>query len=179
MIDLTKKVLPEAIIVDDKTFSIYTDYTYWISFSYYIQDKKAKILDFDYLYINQKPEDRLKGFQELLSFYLDPRELPRVTGAQKPGKQIDFVQDADLIYAAFMQQYKIDLLETKNLHWWKFQALLYGLKDTKFNEVLGFRGYDPNDKTDYKKFMSQMRDAWQIQEPDEEDQALLDAYNKL
>lgn len=48
--------------------------------------------------------------------------------------------DGDYIYAAFMQNYKIDLMET-GLHWHKFLALLKGLSGTMLNEIMGYRAY--------------------------------------
>lgn len=56
-------------------------------------------------------------------------------------RSFDFIQDADLIYAAFRQAYNIDLVEEQGrLHWWKFQALLSGLpEDTKFVQVIQIR----------------------------------------
>lgn len=56
-------------------------------------------------------------------------------------KAFDFVQDADLIYAGFMQAYGIDLIDQQGkLHWWKFSALLQGLpENTRFREVVNLR----------------------------------------
>lgn len=56
-------------------------------------------------------------------------------------KAFDFVQDADLIYAGFMQAYHIDLIDQQGkLHWWKFSALLQGLpENTRFREVVNLR----------------------------------------
>lgn len=56
-------------------------------------------------------------------------------------KTFDFVQDSELIYAAFYQAYGIDLIEQQGkLHWWKFSALLNGLpSDTRFSEVISIR----------------------------------------
>lgn len=54
-------------------------------------------------------------------------------------KVTDFTQDADLIRAAFMQVYRIDLY-TEKLHWFKFSALLAGLPEgNRYNDVLGIR----------------------------------------
>ena len=52
-----------------------------------------------------------------------------------------FTQDAPYIYAAFRQQYGIDLLaERGKLHWWAFNALLKGLTaDTQFVRILQIR----------------------------------------
>ena len=179
MIDLTKHVLPDAVMVSGEAYRIQTDFTYWVNFSKLIQDKTRPLTAFDIFYIDEKPEDRGAGFQELINFFINKRELPRNLEEGKPHeKQMDFAIDADLIYSAFWQQYKIDLIETK-LHWYKFQALLFGLKDTKFTDVLNYRGYDPNDKRDYKKFMQQMHDMWSIDTTTDEEKAILEKFNKL
>lgn len=53
-------------------------------------------------------------------------------------------QDAEFIYASFMQEYGIDLIEQQGkLRWEKFKALLIGLRDnTKFKEVVGIRAME-------------------------------------
>ena len=54
-------------------------------------------------------------------------------------KLTDFVQDADLIRAAFMQEYGINLFRDK-LHWCEFTALLGGLPEgSRYTDVLGIR----------------------------------------
>lgn len=54
-------------------------------------------------------------------------------------KITDFAQDADLIRAAFMQVYRIDLY-TEKIHWFKFSALLAGLPEgNRYSDVLGIR----------------------------------------
>lgn len=56
-----------------------------------------------------------------------------------------FIHDAGLIYAAFMQQYGIDLADIDYLHWWKFKALFESLsKDTLLKEVMHCRVVEPN-----------------------------------
>ena len=56
-------------------------------------------------------------------------------------KSMDFIQDGQLIYAAFMQADGIDLNDQRGkLHWWKFTALLRGLpSNTRFMEVVQIR----------------------------------------
>ena len=54
-------------------------------------------------------------------------------------KVTDFTQDADLIRAAFLQEYGINLYRDK-LHWMEFSSLLAGLPDgNRYNDVLGIR----------------------------------------
>ncbi|MGU8046729.1 bacteriophage Gp15 family protein [Streptococcus suis] len=54
--------------------------------------------------------------------------------------------DAEYIYAAFMQVYRIDLIEVQGeLHWKKFNALLAGLPDnTKMSEIMRIRAWKPS-----------------------------------
>ncbi len=73
-----------------------------------------------------------------------------------------------MIFAAFMEQYKIDLLsESLNLHWYKFRALLEGLHDTPLNEVMKIRSWQPkaNDTPEYKAQMQKLYNAWKIVPP--------------
>lgn len=71
---------------------------------------------------------------------------------EKPEDEKQFyslVEDADYIYAAFMQDYHMDLFEQRGkLHWQKFKALLSGLRDdTKFKQVLQIRMWKPDKNT--------------------------------
>lgn len=54
-------------------------------------------------------------------------------------KITDFAQDADLIRAAFMQEYRINLFRDK-LHWFEFSCLLGCLPEgSKYMEILSIR----------------------------------------
>lgn len=53
----------------------------------------------------------------------------------------DFEEDAGYIYAAFLQVYNIDLLNT-NMHWFRFLSLFIALKDTVFNRLQEIRTQD-------------------------------------
>lgn len=54
---------------------------------------------------------------------------------------MSFEEDADYIYASFLQDYNIDLIEQQGkLHWYKFMALLNGLSDsTRLRKVIEIR----------------------------------------
>ncbi|PIC65333.1 hypothetical protein CSV79_01545 [Sporosarcina sp. P13] len=60
------------------------------------------------------------------------------------GASYSLTEDAEYIYASFMQDYGMDLFEYQGkLHWSKFRALLAGLGDeTKFKKVLEIRGME-------------------------------------
>jgi len=54
-----------------------------------------------------------------------------------------YEHDANLIYSAFLSQYKIDLNDIDYLHWWKFKSLFEGLNDdNKICEIMGYRAVD-------------------------------------
>lgn len=87
-------------------------------------------------YLLKKPPK--KPSVELLKAVVDILFKPSNKGGEKA---FDFVQDAELIYAAFYQAYGIDLFQEQGkLHWWKFSALLNGLpSDTRFSEIVSIR----------------------------------------
>ena len=181
MIDLSKKVLPDSVTVSGRTYRIKTDFQYWILFVTRLQGKELKLLtDCDFLYDGEIPEDRQKGFEALCAFAFPKRELPRPLGGGS-AVPFDYTLDSDLIYAAFLEQYGIDLVNPSlSLHWHKFRALFDGLHSTKLNEVMGYRLFDENDRDDWKKSMTKLRDAWEIRREiplTDEERKILDDFN--
>lgn len=77
--------------------------------------------------------------------------FPNEAGESK--KIIDFTQDAELIYSAFLQTYGIDLFkEQGKLRWEKFAALLSALPgDTRFSQIIEIRCQDIPAPTKYNK----------------------------
>lgn len=188
MIDLSKVKLPDCIEATGSFFIIKTDFRVWLNFSRIINTKGAVVDDVDFIYKDAIPsvENKKEAFEKLLEFFQPKNVLPRPVGEITGERILDYDLDADLIYAAFFEQYKIDLLATdKNghlieMHWHKFLALLSGLHDTKLNEIMGYRCYNPNDKTDYEKQMMQLRNMWEL--PTEESEKIkedLEKFNSL
>lgn len=62
----------------------------------------------------------------------------------KQQKLFDFEEDGEYIYASFMQDYGIDLVDMQGkLPWQRFIALFQGLSDnTKIKEVMRIRGME-------------------------------------
>ena len=92
----------------------------------------------------------------------------------------DFKQDAGLIYAAFMQDYGIDLTVTE-LDWRKFMALFMGLSDTtKIKEVMGIRGRKIPAATKYNrdeiKMLQELKSIYRLKQDDGDFQAGLDKF---
>ena len=66
-------------------------------------------------------------------------------------KVTDFEQDADLIRAAFLQVYGINLFRDR-LHWFEFSALLTGLPEgNKYTDVLSIRSRPIPEATKYNE----------------------------
>lgn len=167
MIDLRKGVLPDCISVGGALYPVRTDFHYWINFSILARDERdASEYDFMYSDPERIPADRAAGFSELMKFAFPRNRLPRPVDMGRGDDVIyyDWETDGDLVYAAFYQQYGIDLLESR-MHWHKFLALFNGLRETKMNDVMGFRGWmRPKGKfTDYDREQEKLREAWRIE----------------
>lgn len=179
-IDIRKHILPEEIEVDGALYAIHTDYTYFINFIEAMKNPEAKVEDFNFMYADQSnlPADLFKGVDRLSQFCYPKEELPNVDEEEHSHKRaFDYVTDSTMIYAAFMQVYHIDLIDTP-LHWHKFLALFNNLSGTRLNEVMGYRGFDKSDKEDYEHRMQRLQEMWELEEiitPEEE--ALNDKFN--
>ncbi len=90
----------------------------------------------------------------------EKKKFPRKTAGVNNKQPFDFVTDADLIYAGFMQQYGIDLQE-EDMHWWKFMILLENLgADTRLQKVMEYRTIDTLSKNlskEQRKFYQAMQ----------------------
>lgn len=181
MIDLSKRILQNTISVHGTEYWIKTDFRLWLSFGRLMREK-PNLTDFDYLYefdgIEPKaPFDRQGGIEELIKFFNPGQSLPRPC-KDGDAKVIDFRQDSDLIFAAFMECYGINLLKA-DLHWHEFLALLKGLHGTKMNEVMGYRSFDENDKTGYTECMKELRTSWELEpELTEKERKNLEEFNE-
>lgn len=81
----------------------------------------------------------------------EKKKFPRKIAGINDKQPFDFEEDADLIYAGFIQQYGIDLQES-NMHWWKFMILLENLgSGTRLQKVMEYRTVDTNNKDMSKK----------------------------
>lgn len=143
------------------------------------KEEKAKIclgLLLDELFLDEKFEDdeALELFnyifenfikierKKVVEYDLKGNPLP-VVDDEDEGDFIDIAQDAEYIYASFMQAYGIDLFEQQGkLHWHKFRALLQGLPpDTIMQRIIQIRTWKES-KYDSKEFKNAMRKLQRI-----------------
>lgn len=168
MLDLKYRGLPNAIEVYGQVFLLNTDFRPWLQYPGIIRE------DLRELFTDRTPPLLTREVIEQLDcFYMPPAELPRGSSAGVP--LVDWDLDADLIYAAFMQAYSIDLIET-GMHWHKFLALFSALpEETLMVKIMSYRAYAGQDKD-----MLELRDKWALPERlNEEEQQAVDEFNEL
>ena len=141
--------LPEHIVIDGKRYKLDLDFKNVLKMMD-IMDRKDILPDArDYLalkcVIRRPPKDTKKALYHVCLFIFGDNkhtEEKRVTS---------FAQDADMIRAAFMQEYGINLFREK-LHWFEFTAFLYNLPNgSKYTEVIGIRSKPIPPATKYNK----------------------------
>lgn len=89
----------------------------------------------------------------------------------------DYAFDDGYIYAAFKEQYGIDLNDA-NLHWWKFRALFMSLRaDCMFTKILGYRTMPITSKmsTADRNFYQRMKKLYALPLP----QSVQEKYNAI
>lgn len=80
-------------------------------------------------------------------------ELPQKPSAGVQKRLVDFELDGEYIYASFLQDYGLDLIEQKGkLHWKKFIWLFQGLSEkTKIKEIMRIRGTEEPQPNQYNQ----------------------------
>lgn len=136
---------------------------------YEIQGKKKELSEEDLIAILRKFYKKQRSFDEehvsqMFWFFSCGREkkksFPRKIAGINNKQPFDFEEDADLIYAGFLQQYGIDLQEV-DMHWWKFMILLENLgTDTRLSRIMEYRTIDTASKhlsKDQRKYYQAMQ----------------------
>lgn len=143
---LTDK-LPESIELFGSSIPIHADHRSCIRAIIALLDDdtldndEAVCVAFRAFYVREEfwmrfPEEALAAETE----FLRGAPVPALPG-QKVGRGItseraySFLYDQAAMYAAFWQQYRIDLTRD-TLHWWKFKALLDHLHDNHMAEIM-------------------------------------------
>ena len=99
----------------------------------------------------------------LLRFYRGGREADPDDSARTTAPVYDFEQDADYIYAAFLQVYGVDLFET-DLHWWAFRAMFAALPEgCAMSRIMSWRAADTRDMPrGQRKFYRRMQSLYAL-----------------
>ena len=135
-----------------------------------IDEEKKIILAINLYFRNphiKNSEDLKRLANDIIWFYRCGKEQKNTNRQinNNKNKQIySYEFDAEYIYSAFMQQYKIDL-NKQYLHWWKFKALFSSLsEDVLFSKIMKYRATDLSSIKDKetKKFYKKMKKIYAL-----------------
>lgn len=134
-------------------------------------DEQKLLNALNIFYFQDIPSDWDEAIRHMLWFHRCGREEKKSGGGCARAKRgYCFKQDAPLIYAAFRQQYHINLRNTlsNDLHWWEFSALFECLdENVKMARVMYWRTCDLGSLSKQeKKFVKKMRNVYRLEEPD-------------
>lgn len=181
-------LLPSSVKINGTEYDINSDFRTSVLFSLLMEDdeltEEQKVLQALNLYYPVTPTDTDKAIEQIKWFY-SCGKLDKPIGNKKAKtsnkKIFDFEVDANYIYSAFMSQYNIDLQDIEQLHWWKFKALLEGLKeDNKLSKIIEYRSMDLSKIKDkeQRKFYKDMQKQYSLNKESKEDLKLLEEWNK-
>ena len=173
------KALPNTVICNGKAFSIYTDFRVWMRFeTSLVNYREGDPFSVDYLFKNDIPLSL--DIKDLLVFSRPHSELPRkISDSDDDVIAIDWEIDAELIYAAILGQYGIDLFDIEYLHWHKFLAMIKGLNEsTKLREVMQYRTYKRETGKNVDQY-ERLKSAWEIRRITYEDEQELEEFNRV
>lgn len=146
--------LPDCITVNGRTYRVDLDFRNVLRMSDILNRKDllqgAKIYHALRCVMKHPPRDTSAAMDALMTllFPPDPAEGQTKGTAEK---LTDYVQDADMIRAAFLQSYKINLWRDR-LHWFEFTALLRNLPEgSRYTDVLSIRARPMPEPTRYNE----------------------------
>lgn len=178
--------LPESTEIDGVLYQINFGYRAMMAaeiemFREELSDEQKLLNALNIFYFGNIPDDMQKAVDYLLWFYRCGEEEKKEAAGhrRRKGRAYCFDKDAPLIYAAFRQQYNIDLRRTPNkaLHWWEFSAMFEALDDqTKMAKVMYWRTCDLGSLSKgQRKFVEKMRNMYAIRNQD----STMDSKTKL
>ena len=167
--------LPLSVELGGEEYPINTDFRYWILFEQMMQDRKLD--DFqkmtqamDLFFGNDgDPEcDLQEAMDAILWFYSCGKMDGNGKGGRSNKRQeiYDYEADEDYIFAAFLDQYGIDLTIDR-LHWWKFRALFKALKsDNEIVKIMGYRAMEisADMPKEQQKFYREMKELYRLED---------------
>lgn len=180
-------LLPEEVIIDNEKYEINSDFRTSILFELLMQDSSIEENDRIFialeLYYPVIPANVNEAIENMLWFYRCGKDIKSHKGNCK-GKSVtqiySFEHDDDYIYAAFMDQYNVDLQDIDYLHWWKFKAMFKSLKeDNEIVKIMGYRSMDLSKIKDkeQKAYYKKMQKIYEIP-INQDEREKLDAIEK-
>lgn len=168
--------LPETVLIDGKEYPIRYDFRIGMQFER-IQnsgtDDRDRVIRLLQIYYPAIPANVTGAINQMLWFYRcgEPEDEEEETKKKRQryqrrnsrGPAFSFAQDAPYIYAAFKEQYGIDLTAV-DLHWWKFMALFESLnEETKMSKIMYYRKANTSGlPKERRAFLNEMKKLYQI-----------------
>ena len=156
-------------------YPFHSDFREWIRFESLIinsdvPENLKNVLALRLIFAGNVPDDIIGAEKFILWFYRGGREKRAANNDDNGADSLesrrvyDFEYDFEYLYAAFLEQYGIDLIDIKYLHWWKFRALFKGLHDCRLTEIMGYRGADISDDLpdSRKAFLLDMQELYEL-----------------
>ena len=156
-------------------YPFHSDFREWIRFESLIinsdvPENLKNVLALRLIFAGSVPDDIIGAEKFILWFYRGGREKHATNGngngadSLESRRVYDFEYDFEYLYAAFLEQYGIDLINIDYLHWWKFRALFKGLHDCRLTEIMGYRGADISDDLpdSRKAFLLDMQELYEL-----------------
>lgn len=133
--------LPEFVMIDERKFSVNTDFRACLKTIMAFEDNDLTIAEKQMVMLENtyftKPNDVEQAFIKANWFLNGGEEMDDSPVSLQ--RLYSFSVDSQLIYSAFKQTHNIDL-QNAELHWWKFLALFMDLgSDTAFCQLVGLR----------------------------------------
>lgn len=157
---------------DGTEYPIHSDFREWIRFESLVTNadvpENLKVLIALRLVFADNVPDDLHAAHEFASwFYRGGREPSGKDSGDIPlasRRVYDLEYDSEYLYAAFLEQYGIDLCDIPYLHWWKFLALFRGLHDCKMTDIMGYRGAEITDDMPKSRqaFLMDMQEMFEL-----------------
>lgn len=179
--------LPKTVTIGGAEFEINSDFRTSLLFEMLMddntvpdEDKGLQALRLYFPVIPRNQELVKEAIEQILWFYRcgkEPNDYMRrkqekqAETGQRQNKIYDVNYDDDYIYAAFIQQYGINLNYVEYMHWWEFRALFKSLtNETEFVKIMEYRGMEiSKDLTqEQKSFYKKMKAIYALPQPKEE-----------
>lgn len=173
--DFITGILPETVVIDGTAYPIRCDFRIGMQFERIYSselDERGKIVRLLQMYYSEIPPNITEAINQMLWFYRcgepeekeeDNNRRQRYQRRNSKDPAYSFAQDSPYIYAAFKEQYGIDLTEVE-MHWWKFMALFESLnEDTKMSRIMYYRKVSTSGLPKEKRaFLNEMKKLYKI-----------------
>lgn len=177
MISLTNG-LEHSIVIGNRIVEV--DFTFNVVLKWYelleddsINDIEKTLIGFKMFigetseYDEQQVVEAMQSISDYLSQSaygnFDDEEIEPAFGVdpEPPTKYYSYTKDAEAIYASFLFDYNIDLVDLQGvMHWDKFKALFNNLSEkSPFQRIVNIRQTDPNEYKDDPKAMQKIIEA--------------------